>query len=70
MILLATGILWMTALTGEEEPATQEVIVVTTGGASCGTLTKAAGALALKVGNDEPEPVGAGATITLVEGCP
>jgi hypothetical protein len=70
LILLATGIAWMTALTGEENVATQEAIVVTTAGALCGTLTDADGSLALKIGDGDPEPIAEGAAITLVEECP
>lgn len=70
LILLATGIAWMTALTGEEEPASQEAIVVTRERATCGTLTSEGGSLVLEIGDGEPEPVGAGAAITLVENCP
>lgn len=69
MILLAAGIAWMAALTGESEPGTQEAIVVTDEGGRCGTLGSADGALALTVG-DSVTPIGARAELTLVDSCP
>jgi hypothetical protein len=69
LIILATGIAWMTALTGDEQAATQEAVVVTSQGASCGTLTGEGGALSLEV-DSTPQPVAGGANLTLVDDCP
>jgi hypothetical protein len=69
LITLATGIAWMSALTGDEPASGQDAIVATSAGAICGTLTDADGSLGLQIG-DELKPIGTSAAITLVDDCP
>jgi hypothetical protein len=69
LIIFATGIAWMTALTGDEKLGGQDAIVVTSGGVKCGTLTHEGDALKIKVG-DNPEDIKPGTQITLVDSCP
>jgi hypothetical protein len=69
LITLATGVAWMSALTGDEEPKGQDAVVVSSAGATCGTLTNLDGSLGVHVA-DEDRPIGESAAITLVDSCP
>jgi hypothetical protein len=70
LILFATGIAWMTALTGDDAPATQKALVSAPRGLACGTLVDEGGFLALKIGDGEAQRIEGGAAITLVDSCP
>jgi hypothetical protein len=68
LIVLATAIAWMTALTGDE-PSSQSAIVVMPGGAVCGTLQTHDGALSVKAGSMTSR-VPERALVTLTDSCP
>jgi hypothetical protein len=68
LLVLATGISWLAALTGGEDGG-QNAIVAKQSGATCGTLTNHGGVLALKVG-DKIQPISESADITPVDSCP
>jgi hypothetical protein len=69
LIIVATGIAWMTALTKNDKAVGQNAIVVAAGGATCGTLESHGGSLSLKT-NDRSNPIPQDARITLVDACP
>jgi hypothetical protein len=71
MVIGATGIAWLTPLTGKEtasEP--QDAIVSDRSGVACGSLGPPADGLSLMVGNRAPQEIEADARITLVDKCP
>jgi hypothetical protein len=69
LIILATGIAWMTALTKDKKTTSQDAIVTTSAGLKCGTLAKEGDALKLKAGSSFYD-IKLGAPVTLVDSCP
>lgn len=70
LIVGATGIAWLAALTGNHAAAKQSAIVVDHSSAVCGTLpTSTAGAIRLIV-DGTPRPIPGDAQVTLVDSCP
>jgi hypothetical protein len=71
MVIGATGIAWLTPLTGKEEAAkAQQAITSGPSGVACGSLSPPANSLTLTVAGGTPEPIEADAHLTLVEKCP
>lgn len=71
LIIAATGTAWLKALAPKHKPAgSQSALVVSAGGAQCGTLVTVSDHIALKVGTAAPTPIPSGATVTLVGSCP
>jgi hypothetical protein len=70
MIVAATGVAWLGALTGKEPVSKQSAVVVSSAGAKCGTLSVTkSGHLLLSVGGTA-EAVPGDARVTLVDSCP
>ena len=69
LIILATGIAWMTALTKDDKAGGQDAIVETRAGVKCGTLTREGDALKVRVGSISHD-IAPGAQVTLVDSCP
>ena len=70
MIIGATAIAWLTALTGDDAgEKAQKAIVVGSDVVACGTLTQPDGALRLKVGDGAASAISA-TKITVVTDCP
>lgn len=69
LMLAATGTAWLTALTSEAEETGQSVLVTSSAGTQCGTLSREEGAVVLQVG-EAAEPIPTGATVTPVDSCP
>jgi hypothetical protein len=68
-VITATGIAWLSAVTGDEPAATQSAIATLADGAACGSLTKQGDRVALTIGN-RVEEIPPSAHITLVDACP
>jgi hypothetical protein len=69
LLLGATGVSWLAALTGGSVDKSRSAIVIGTTGARCGVLTGSAGELALVV-NKHSQSIPADAQLTLVDSCP
>jgi len=68
-IVTATGIAWLSAVTGDEKAASQSAIVQFAEGTACGTVTKSGTQVSLTVGT-ETQRIPSDAKLTLVDSCP
>jgi hypothetical protein len=71
LVVIATGIAWLTALTGPETVSPQQAITESVDGPVCGVLTSDAGQLEVMVpGSAQSTELARGAQVTLVDFCP
>ena len=68
-VIAATGIAWLSVVTGDDEPSKQSAIVTLDDGTACGTLTKSGDRLVLAVG-DRVEKIPSSTGVVLVDSCP
>lgn len=71
LLILATGVAWLTVLAPAKKPSVgQNVLIQTSAGAQCGTLTRSGQQVELTAGAGSPAPIPGDAKITLVDSCP